>query len=311
MDVVTFGESMGSIRAAGLIRLGGAMSLTVGGAESNVAIGLSRLGHRAGWAGRVGDDEIGSLVLRTLGAEGVDITYSRVDPTRSTGLLLVEKRIGDISRVAYYRAGSAGSALTVADLDGVLDPAPRVLHITGITPALSPAAAEATEHTVEAARAAGTLVSFDVNYRAGLWGRDAASAALTRIALRSDIVFASDDELSLVATGSATQAALALVAAGVGEVVVKRGEHGASAWTPDGQASVAARAVRVVDTIGAGDAFTAGYLSALLDGLDLAARLDRGAILGAFAVSAQGDWEALPTRSELTLLDVAPGSTIR
>lgn len=310
--VVTFGETMGSIRAAGLLRFGGAMSMTLGGAETNVAIGLARLGHPVRWVGRLGDDEVGAFALRMLRAEQVDTGRVTLDATRPTGIMLVERRIADIARVTYYRAGSAGSVLSIADLDGAFDAGTRILHLTGITPALSPSAAEAALWAARTARALGLTVSFDVNYRAALWGRDAASAVLTELAGLANIVFASDDELPLVTAGETEGAAAqALLDAGVDEVVVKRGADGATAWHATESISAPARRVTVVDTIGAGDAFTAGYLSALLDGLPIADRLDRAVVLGAFAVSAPGDWEALPTRAELGLIDRVPGSTVR
>jgi 2-dehydro-3-deoxygluconokinase len=309
-EVLTIGESMGSVRATGMLRLGGGANVTIGGAESNVAIGLARLGHRVRWAGRLGADEIGALVTRTLRAEGID-TAVTLDDTRPTGLMLVENRIADISRVAYYRAGSAASALSVADVEDLLSPDTRVLHVTGITPALSASAAEAIAALVQRAAELAVTVSFDVNYRGKLWTRDAASAVLAPIARMATIVFASDDELALVADGVEADAAATLLAAGVREVVVKRGGAGAGVYHAGGVHSVPARTVPVVDTIGAGDAFTAGYLSALLDGADVAGRLARGTTMGAFAVTAAGDWEPLPTRAELPLLDQAGGSTVR
>jgi 2-dehydro-3-deoxygluconokinase len=311
-EVVTFGETMGSIRAAGLLRHGGAMSLSIGGAESNVAIGLARLGHAVRWGGRLGADDIGSLVLRTLRSEGVDTGTVTLDPHRATGLLLIEKRVADLSRVAYYRASSAGSAVGAADVRELIDGSNRVLHLTGITPALSTSAAEAALWAARRARELGVLVSFDVNYRGALWSRDAASAVLSELARLSDLVFASDDELHMIASGADEGAQVgALLASGVREVVVTRGGDGSEAFTATESAASAARVVPVIDTIGAGDAFTAGYLSALLDGLPLAERLERGSVLGAFAVSAAGDWESLPLRSELGLLDRVAGTTIR
>ena len=313
-DVVTFGETMGSIRAAGLLRHGGAMSMSLGGAETNVAIGLARLGHSVRWGGRLGSDDVGAFALRTLRSEGVDTATVNLDPARATGLLLIERRVADISRVAYYRANSAGSAVGVPDVDGSFDASTRVLHLTGITPALSPSAAEATLWAAQRARELGVLVSLDVNYRGALWARDVAAVTLRRLAALADIVFASDDELEMVAPeshGDERAAVRTLLDGGAQQVVVTRGGDGASAWTLDETAACAAREVRVVDTIGAGDAFTAGYLSALLDGLPLADRLDRGAVLGAFAVSASGDWESLPRRDELHLIDHVAGATIR
>lgn len=311
-DVVTFGEALGSIRAAGLLRHGGAMTMSLAGAESNVAIGLARLGHRVRWAGRVGADEVGSLVLRTLRAENVNTAAIRTDQQRPTGIMLVEKRVADLSRVAYYRAASAGSALQIADVRDAFTPSTRILHLTGITPALSLSAAEATLWAAREARRLGVLVSFDVNYRAALWSSQDARALLSEIAATADVIFASEEELHLIAAGQSEGSRVrALLAAGAREVVLTRGGDGASAHTSGSSVVDAARPVPVVDTIGAGDAFTAGYLSGLLDGLELRARLDRGSTLGAFAVSGAGDWESLPLRSELDLLDRAAGATLR
>ncbi|MHA7142121.1 sugar kinase [Arthrobacter sp. CAL618] len=313
IEVVTFGETMASIRAAGLLRAGGAMTMSLGGAETNVAIGLARLGHRVSWVGRLGADEVGTFALRTLRAEAVVTDGVVVDPRRPTGLMLLERRIAEVSRAAYYRANSAGSALCSDDLRAALEGNPRVLHLTGITPALSVSAAEATLWAAGEAKRRGILVSFDVNYRAKLWAVSEASAVLGPLVDLADIVIASDDELALVAPSvSEAEAVAGLHVRGVRDVVVKRGAAGASTFTA-GERPVhqSAIPVPVVDTVGAGDAFTAGYLSALLDGEPTAGRLLRGATLGAFAVSGSGDWENLPYRSELALADQSAGSTIR
>ncbi|GIF62539.1 ribokinase [Asanoa ishikariensis] len=309
-DVVTFGETMAALRADGPIRLGGTMRLSVAGAESNVAIGLARLGHRVRWTGLVGRDETGELVLRTLRAEGVDVGHARVDERGPTGLILFERRLGDLVRVIYHRAGSAASFLSADDVLPALDPSPRLLHVTGITPALGPAPALAVRAAVES----GVRVCLDVNYRSRLWGRDQAAAALRPLVSALSVVVASDDELELVAPPSAStenDRVAALLDAGVAEVVIKRGADGASAHTRHSSVHASARRVRVVDVVGAGDAFVAGYLSGLLDDLDLTGRLDRAVTTGAFAVASPGDWEGLPTRAELGLLDGRPESTLR
>ncbi|MEV6864116.1 sugar kinase [Streptosporangium subroseum] len=314
IEVATFGETMASLRADDPIRLGGTMRLSVAGAESNVAIGLARLGHRVSWTGRVGDDETGELVLRTLRAEAVDVTHARVDGRGPTALVLFERRIGDLTRVIYHRAGSAASLMSPEDVLPALDPPPRLLHVTGITPALGPGPAAAVRVAVAAAAEAGVRVCLDVNHRSRLWGRDRAAEALRPLVPSLSVVVASDDELELVAPASATterDRVVSLLDAGVDEVVVKRGGDGASGHTLETTEHVLARRVRVTDLVGAGDAFVAGYLSGLLDDLDLAGRLDRAVTTGAFAVASPGDWEGAPTRNELGLLDSPPGSTLR
>lgn len=323
VDLLTFGESMVSLRSAGPLSAGGSMAMHVAGAESNVAVGVARLGHTVTWAGAVGADPHGEFILRQLRSEGIG-TQCRVDPSRSTGVMFLEQRTADVTRAFYYRAGSAGSTVSRDDVDSALAAGPRVLHLTGITPALGPEARKAFEYAAERAAADGVVVSLDVNYRGRLWTRDEARAVLGPIARHADILIASDDELDLVASAALggsgslanddaeTALAVSLLEQGVGEVVVKRGAAGAGVHTAAGRFEAPAVAVTSIDTVGAGDAFTAGYLSALLDGEDVAGRLQRGAVMGAFAVSTAGDWEGLPSRAELAMLGAtASGTTQR
>ena len=312
-DVVTMGESMVSLRTGTPLRLGGTLSMTMAGAESNVAIGLARLGHKVRWGGRVGADEVGHFILRTLRAESVAVDTVVVDSERPTGLMLAERRVADVSRVTYYRSGSAGSALTEADAAASLAAAPRILHVTGITPALSGSAAEAVAEAVQLARDAGALVSVDVNYRSSLWTPHQARRVLSELVRKADIVIASEDELGLVVTRPQDEsvAAAELAAYGVSQLVIKRGARGATLWQEGKAHHAAAIPVTVLDTVGAGDALTAGYLSGVLDEIGPAAALRRGTVTGAFAVAAVGDWEGLPTRAELSLLDNEAGATLR
>jgi 2-dehydro-3-deoxygluconokinase len=317
VDLLTLGESMVSLRSAGPLSAGGALTMHVAGAESNVAVGVARLGHRAVWAGVVGADPHGDFILRQLRAEGVGLQH-REDATRRTGVMFLEQRTADITRAFYYRSGSAGSTLSPEDVDRVLQPGIRILHLTGITAALSPESRKAVEYAAERAAAEGMVVSLDVNYRSKLWSRAEARQVLTPLARHATILVASDDELGLVAAvpaatrdPDAAEAAMAaeLLGRGVSEVVVKRGAAGAGVHTADGRWEAPAVPVTSIDTVGAGDAFTAGYLSALLDGADVPGRLQRGALLGAFAVSTAGDWEGLPARAELALVATTPGGT--
>jgi 2-dehydro-3-deoxygluconokinase len=325
VDLLTFGESMVSLRSAGPLSAGGSLAMHVAGAESNVAVGVARLGHSVSWAGVIGADPHGEYILRQLRSEGIHVRH-RVDAVRSTGVMFLEQRTADLTRAFYYRTGSAGSTLSRDDVDLALNAGPRILHLTGITAALSAEARAAFGYAAERAAAEGVLVSLDVNYRSRLWTRDEARAVLAPLARHADILVASDDELDLVAAagrgahpfGGATSddaeatVALELLDRGVSEVVVKRGAHGAGVHTATGRFETAAVAVTSIDTVGAGDAFTAGYLSAVLDGGDVPARLERGAVMGAFAVSTAGDWEGLPGRDELDMLAATQsGATVR
>lgn len=317
VDLLTVGESMVSLRSGGPLSAGGALTMHVAGAESNVAVGVARLGHSVSWAGVVGADPHGEFILRQLRAEGIRLQH-REDATRRTGVMFLERRTADVTRAFYYRSGSAGSTLSRDDMERTLRQGARVLHLTGITAALSPESRNAVEYAAERAAADGVVVSLDVNYRSKLWSREEAREVLMPLVRHAGVVIASDDELGLVASAPAGHCdpeegemamAAELLGLGVREVVVKRGAAGAGVHTADGRHESAAVPVTSVDTVGAGDAFTAGYLSALLDGTDVAGRLQRGVLTGAFAVSTAGDWEGLPSRAELALLATTPGGT--
>jgi len=201
--LVTFGETMASLAAVdvGPLRHQPHLHLHIGGAESNVAIAVRRLGGPATWIGRVGDDELGELVLAQIRAEGVDVGHAVVDAGAPTGLMIKSRRTATVTRVAYYRSGSAGSRLAPSDVPADVVRGAGVLHVTGITPALSASAREATFAAVEEARAARVPVTLDVNHRAALWGADEAASVLTDLAARVDVLFAGEDEAELLLSG--------------------------------------------------------------------------------------------------------------
>jgi 2-dehydro-3-deoxygluconokinase len=312
--LVTLGETMASFAAAGVgpLRHQPAMHLHVGGAESNVAISVTRLGGPATWLGRVGDDELGDLVLAQLRGEGVDVRHAVRDPDAPTGLMVKSRRTSTVGRVAYYRRGSAGSRLEPADLPVDILRAAGVLHVTGITPALSASARAATFAAVEEARAAGVPVSLDVNHRAALWSAQEAGPVLTDLAARADVLFSGDDEAGLLdATGDDEAIVRALAAHGPGQVVLKLGARGALAAVDDVLVRLPAYPVVAVDPVGAGDAFVGGYLAELLCGAGVEDRLRTATACGAFAVTVPGDWEGLPTRRDLQLLSTPEGTVVR
>lgn len=319
MDVLTFGETLAVAAAprTGPLRMARTLELSIAGAESNVAIGLSRLGFAVAWIGRVGADEVGALVVERLRAEGVDTAAVCTDPSAPTALMLKEHRTAGVTRVHYYRTGSAGSRLHPSDVDEDLIATARLVHLTGITPALSASARDTVRHVVAVADAKGVPVSFDINYRSRLWDAGSAAAELSGLAAQAAIVFAGEDELPLITGGArgpdaARELARKGLVSGPAEVVVKRGSRGAAVFTADGAVhEQPAVPVTAVDPVGAGDAFAAGYLAGFLDGQEPQARLSLGCTLGAFAVSCAGDWEGLPTRDELGLLSAEDGTTQR
>jgi 2-dehydro-3-deoxygluconokinase len=295
----TFGETMGLIAAddIGPLEYARSFSFGIGGAESNVAIGAARLGAEVTWLGRVGADATGDLIERRLRAERIHTLAIRDEAF--TGLMVKYRRSGEYLHVDYHRAGSAGSRLNPADLPAALAEA-GILHVTGITPALSDSARTAVFNAVETARAAGVTVSVDVNYRAKLWSRFDAAPVLRDLVSRADVVFAGPEEAALfIGSGPAVDG---LASLGPAEVVVKDGPRGCTALIDGVRFTLPALSVQVVDPVGAGDAFVAGYLAERLAGAEPERRLRTAIAMGAYAVSVPGDCEGLPTRAELAAL---------
>ncbi|MER5177392.1 sugar kinase [Streptomyces sp. NPDC002896] len=303
--LVTVGEVLGVLSAPepGPLALGTGLRLGIAGAESNVAVGISRLGGSATWIGRVSDDQLGELILREMRAEGVTTVATR-DPA-PTSLLLKERRTSTHSRARYYRTHTAGSRLTAEDIPEHIVARAAVLHITGITPALGPGPAGAVRRAVDIAADAGVPVSLDINFRSLLWNEAEARTTLLPLLRMSDLVFAGPHEARLAVPDADDPEALAkgICDLGPAGAVIKLGVDGAYALLDGKQYRQPAVPVRVHDSVGAGDAFAAGYLAELLTGEPPERRLRTAALLGAFAVSTTGDWEGLPNRSELALLD--------
>lgn len=304
-DLVTLGEALARLDSpvAGPLRHARSLDLGIAGAESNVAIGMCLLGSTAAWVGRVGDDEFGRLVQMTLAGQGVNVSNVVVDPTAPTALLVKERRTNRLTRVYYYRSGSAGSRLGPSDVPEDLIRSAGVLHVTGITAALSDSAREAVHAAVETARAAAVPVSLDLNYRRALWAAHEAAKELRSLVEQADIVFATELEAGLVASGQgAGPLAAGLAALGPREVLVKRGPHGVAACCDDQLTEAPAYPVTTVDPVGAGDAFAAAYLAERLRGRPVPERLDAAIGAGAYAVTVAGDWEGLPSREDLAMM---------
>jgi 2-dehydro-3-deoxygluconokinase len=296
-EVVTAGEPMALLLAEGQRPLRDADRFTrsVAGAESNVATGLARLGHSVAFAGRVGADVPGQWVRRALRADGVDTTWLHEDPGRPTGLILRDCPPGRPVTVAYYRAGSAASALTPDDADPDLIAGCRVLFVTGITAMLSPSAAEFAGRAVDLAREAGAHVVFDLNVRLRLGDGPAWRTVLHRYAGRADTLLIGQDELEMIGEPADPRDFLTGAAA---TVLLKRGAAGATVLAEGVTLESAARAVPRVDPVGAGDAFAAGWISAFLRALPPADALREAVLLASLAVAAPTDTAGLPTAAE-------------
>lgn len=318
-EVLTLGECLASFVALAPGPLAEATTFErhVAGAEANVAVGLARLGHRVTYIGRIGADGFGTAVVRRLRGEGVDVAHLTSDPDAPTGVMFRERRALGAIDVAYHRSGSAASRLSAADVDrakadGAYDGA-RWLHLTGITPALSATALAATMRARDLAREAGIPVSFDVNLRRRLWTEAQAAPVLQDLVPGVDVVLGSIDELALLADGDpatdVAELAAVITTLGPSTVVAKLGPDGALGLDR-GATPIHVPAIQmatVVDPVGAGDAFCAGFIAGRLDGVDLPTALRMGNGCGALAIAAAGDQAGLPDRSELGRLLAAGG----
>jgi 2-dehydro-3-deoxygluconokinase len=237
--------------------------LTIGGAESNVALYLAELGHRVRWASRLGDDPFGERVLGELHRYGVDTSLVRRDPHAPTGVYFKDPAPGGTT-VYYYRAGSAASRMSAADAESFLPGPARLVHLSGVTLALSPSCRDLVEALVARARLLGTAVSFDVNYRPALWPADDAGPVLLDLSRRADVVFVGLDEAGTL-WHTATPAEVRGLIGGHNRLIVKDGAVGATEFHGEWSWFEPAEVVRVVEAVGAGDAFAAGVLSGLLD----------------------------------------------
>lgn len=317
LDVVTLGEAMAMLVATTpgpLDRVRG-YTLHTAGAETNVATGLARLGLRVGWISRLGDDAWGRYLHRTLAAEGIDCSRVAWDTRALTGMMVKAFATdGSDPQIEYHRQGSAASRLTPEALDlGYLLGA-RHLHATGVYPGVSASCHAACERAIQAMRAAGRTVSFDPNLRPALWpSREVMVERINALACQCHWVLPGQAEGEvLCGTRDPEGIARHYLDRGVQLVVVKLGPDGAYwRWrgggqcdAPDAFGTVPAFAVpRVVDTVGAGDGFAVGVISALLQGGrlpdDVPRVVRRGAWIGAQAVQVRGDTEGLPMAAQL------------
>ncbi|MFF0340148.1 sugar kinase [Kribbella sp. NPDC004875] len=269
---------------------------SVGGAECNVAGGLAALGVPTSWISRLGDDGFGEHVLRDLQARGVDVGGVELDPVRPTALYVKESQDGR-SRMHYYRTGSAAAAMAPEFLDRPevrrrLAQA-RVVHTTGITAAISESSAQMLERLATEPRE--FLLSVDLNWRPALW-RDKDPESLWRLLKAADLVLIGADEAAVFAgTGDPEELYERL---GAKTLVVKNDAHTATVLEPGGRTDVPALSVEVVETVGAGDAFAAGFLAGTLQDLPMTQRLRLGHLTAAAVLTAPEDHAPPPAAPE-------------
>lgn len=303
MDVVTIGETMVLFtpESSGPLRFANQFQKTIGGAESNVCIALARLGHQTGWISNLGDDEFGLYIRNFIRGEGVDTSAVTFDKKHATAVFFKEVNYGKDPAIYYYRGNSAASQMSAEDLNEEYISEAKFIHLTGITPALSLSCRDMIYKAIELAHHNKQTIMFDPNIRLKLWGKEEAREVLLDIAHQSHIVMPGIEEGELL-TGEndPEKIATSLLAGETKVVVVKLGDQGAYYATKEESAYVAGEKVaQVIDTVGAGDGFAAGFLSGLIRGWDYKEAIQLGNKIGAHAITVTGDVEGYPYWSEI------------
>lgn len=292
-EIVCIGETMALITPTdAALATAGHATIGIAGAESNVSAGVAATGHRVAWASRLGADPLGDRIASELERRGVELWVER-DETTPTGVMFKDPGV-ESSSVYYYRRGSAASHMEAGFLAPERLEGVRIVHTTGITPALSASCREMVDRLFADARTVGALVSFDVNDRRPLWSREDAAETLARLADAADITFVGRDEAERI-WGTVTPAEIRAFLPNCALLIVKDGDVGATAFEGDAEpVFVPAPVVDVVEPVGAGDAFASGFLAATLDGADLAARLSAGHAAAERVLTIAADLPPLP-----------------
>lgn len=275
---------------------------SVAGAELNVCVGLARMGQKPVYLTKLADDPFGGRIRNFMEKNGIDTSLTITDNSRLTGFMLKSKVSKGDPKTAYFRKGSAASTLAPSDVDAVDFSGISLVHLTGILPPLSDSTLAASHELVAKAREHGAYVSFDPNLRPAIWpSLDLMRKTLVELAAQADLVLPGLGEgKELFGVETIEDTAKAFIDNGAKLVVVKDGPKGAYAY--DGKDSVYVPGFvvdTVVDTVGAGDGFAAGTLSALMEGKTVAEALERGCALGAIQTQFVSDNEGLPTPDEL------------
>ncbi|WP_369297119.1 sugar kinase [uncultured Neglectibacter sp.] len=305
MKIILLGEPMGLFMANETGDLSEVRTFTssIAGAEYNVAVGLARLGHQPAYCTRLGFDPLGEKILRGLRENGISTDLVSQAEGESTGLMLKGFLPDGDPAIAYYRKGSAASRISPHDIDRLDLYGCGRLHVTGIFPAVSDSALASVKRLIARADALELPISFDPNLRPQLWESEKKMVStLNALAQSAETVLPGINEGKLL-TGEASPEGIAEFyhSRGVKNVIVKLGKDGAYFSEKGGKSGISpAFPVReIVDTVGAGDGFAAGVISALAEGETLEEAAFRGNVMGAIQISQKSDNEGLPTREQL------------
>ncbi|MFX0560483.1 sugar kinase [Tepidibacillus infernus] len=298
LDVITIGDGMITFNPSttGPMRFVQKFTKKIGGAELNVAIGCARLGLKTGWISRLGNDEFGRYILNKIRGEGIDICQVKLVDGFPTSLNFKEIMEDGSGRTFYYRWDSPTFSLTPDQLDEDYFKQAKLLHITGVFPAIGGKNFEVIMKAITLAKQNGLLISFDPNIRLKLWSKEKAKEKLSQFLPYVDIVLTGEEEAELlIGETEAKRVIKKFKSFGASYVAIKRGEKGSIGSYGDQYIEVSALIPRkVVDTVGAGDGFDAGFIYGVLKGWDLQKTLRFANAIGSMVVSVSGDNEGLP-----------------
>lgn len=305
-DVITIGDAMITFNpvAKGPMRYVNAFERKVGGAELNFAIGCARLGLKTGWISRLGNDEFGRYILNCVRGEGIDVSEVSLVDGYPTSLNFKEIMEDGSGRTFYYRANSPTITLTEDSLDETYFKKAKLLHITGVFTAIDKDKnIKVIKRAISLAKKHGLLISFDPNIRLKLWSKEAAIAALTEYLPFVDLLLTGEEEADLLFGVTDPDKIIAeCQLLGISHVAIKRGENGSIGYS-NGQTleSPPVKPKKVVDTVGAGDGFDAGFVYGVLNQFPLEKTLLFANTIGSMVVSVSGDNEGLPYIDEVLM----------
>jgi len=302
-EFVTIGETCAVLvsKKIGRMRYTSEFELRPGGAESTVAVGVRRLGHGAGWISHLGKDEFGYYILNFIRGEGIDVSNVKLIQDKSTGVFFRERLAGGEARHFYYRTGSAFSDIRPEYLSENYIASAKILHVTGISPALSESCLQTIKAAVKIAKKHKTLVTFDPNLRLKLWTIEEAKPILEDLMVSADYVLPGLEEMhAIYGQKTAREILDYLHRIGCQRIILKLGKEGAMLSQPSGHERITGYPVNdPADLMGAGDAFAAGFISGLLKGMDLQTSIDLANLVASLSIQLPGNIESLPTLDEI------------